>query len=154
MPRGIVCLTFDFDAISLWLDRNMRTAASLSRGEFGAVAVPRILDLLAARGILSTWFIPGSTIESFPQQCREVVEAGHEVGLHGYVHERVSNLDERSEREIFARAHEAVGTLAGEPAKGNRTPSWDFSPYTLDIMVELGLLYDSSLMSNDYTPFY
>ncbi len=154
MPDGAVCLTFDFDAISLWLDRDMRSPAALSRGEFGAVAVPRILDLLAARDITSTWFIPGSTIETFPDLCREVVAAGHEVGLHGYVHERVGRLDKESEREIFRRAYDAVGTLTGRIPTGNRTPSWDFSPYTLEIMLELGLQYDSSLMSNDYTPFY
>lgn len=153
MAQGIVCLTFDFDAISLWLANDMRSPASLSRGEFGAVAVPRILTALAERHISSSWFIPGSTIDTFPERCREVVAAGHEVGLHGYVHERVGDLTEHTERDIFRRAYDAVGNLTGHTPKGNRTPSWDFSPYTVDIMLDLGLRYDSSLMGNDYTPF-
>lgn len=154
MPDGIVCLTFDFDAISLWLGRNMRSPASLARGEFGAAAVPRLLNLLADRRIRSTWFIPGSTIQTYPTACRDIVAAGHEVALHGFVHERVGDLEKSVERDIFRRAYDIVGDLTGVAPRGNRTPSWDFSPNTLEIMLELGLQYDSSLMSNDHTPFY
>jgi peptidoglycan-N-acetylglucosamine deacetylase len=154
MPRGTVCLTFDFDAISLWISRNMVTPTPVSRGEFGAVAVPRILDLLARRHLPSTWFIPGHTIETYPDVCREVVSAGPEVALHGYAHENVGMLDERQEREIFRRAYDIAGSLIGAPPKGYRAPAWDLSPYTLDILLELGLVYDSSLMSHDYALFY
>ena len=99
MSAGTVCLTFDFDAVSLWVSRGMRTPAPVSRGEFGPVAVPRILELLGARSIPTTWFIPGHTIETYPEVCQEVVDAGHEVALHGYAHENVALLREGEERE-------------------------------------------------------
>ncbi len=154
MGSGTVCLTFDFDAVSLWISRNMLTPTPVSRGEFGAVAVPRILNLLSERNIPSTWFIPGHTVETYPEVCREIVAAGHEVGLHGYAHENVGNLDERQEREMFCRIHGLIGDLEGVPPRGNRAPAWDLTPHTVDIMIELGLLYDSSLMGNDYSPYY
>lgn len=154
MGSGTVCLTFDFDAVSLWISRNMLTPTPVSRGEFGAVAVPRILNLLSERNIPSTWFIPGHTVETYPEVCREIVAAGHEVGLHGYAHENVGTLDERQEREMFRRIHGLLGDLAGVPPRGNRAPAWDLTPHTVDIMLELGLLYDSSLMGNDYSPHY
>jgi peptidoglycan/xylan/chitin deacetylase (PgdA/CDA1 family) len=151
---GTVCLTFDFDAASLWISRNMLTPTPISRGEFGVVAVPRLLNLLSERGLPSTWFIPGHTIETYPEVCREIVAAEHEVGLHGYAHENVGVLDEKQEREMFRRIHGLVGDLAGIPPKGNRAPAWDLTPYTVDILLDLGLLYDSSLMGNDYSPYY
>jgi peptidoglycan/xylan/chitin deacetylase (PgdA/CDA1 family) len=154
MANGIVCLTFDFDAVSPWINQGLTTPAPISRGEFGAVAVERILHLLGSRHIPSTWFIPGHTIETYPEQCRAVVAAGHEVGLHGYLHEPVGGLGEAEERAVFRRAHDLVAGLTGQAPRGNRTPSWDFSPHTVEIMLELGLQYDSSLMSNDYTPFH
>jgi peptidoglycan/xylan/chitin deacetylase (PgdA/CDA1 family) len=154
MSPGTICLTFDFDAVSLWISRGMTSATPVSRGEFGAVAVPRILNTLEARGLPSTWFIPGHTAETYPETCREVVAAGHEVGLHGYAHENAATLDERREREIYRRSYELLGDLAGSAPRGNRTPAWDFTPHTIEIMLELGLSYDSSLMSHDYAPFY
>src|SRR5215467_12985711 len=151
---GTVCLTFDFDALSIWINRRRTSPASLSRGEFGAVAVLRILHLLKARGIQSTWFIPGHTIETYRAQCTQVVEAGHEIGLHGYLHENVGELSEQQERDVFRRAFDIARNLTGQPPTGSRTPSWDLTPSSVDIMLEFGLVYDSSLMSNDYTPFF
>src|SRR5437660_482749 len=80
MHNGTVCLTFDFDALSSWLYNGMTSPASISRGEFSAVAVPRILSMLARRGIRATWFIPGHTVEVYRRECEAVVAAGHEVG--------------------------------------------------------------------------
>jgi peptidoglycan/xylan/chitin deacetylase (PgdA/CDA1 family) len=126
----------------------------ISRGEFGAVAIPRLLNLLSERNLPSTWFIPGHTIETYPEVCREIVAADHEVGLHGYAHENAGVLDEKQEREMFRRIYGLVGDVAGVPPKGNRAPAWDFTPYTVEILLDLGLLYDSSLMGNDYSPYY
>jgi peptidoglycan/xylan/chitin deacetylase (PgdA/CDA1 family) len=151
---GTVCLTFDFDAMSLWMVRGMTTPGPLSRGEFGATAVPRLLHLLERRDIASTWFIPGHTVETYPDLCRRIVDAGHEVALHGYAHETVSTLAPDQERAVFRRSHEILTRLVGGEPKGNRTPSWDLTPQTVPILLELGVRYDSSLMSSDYTPFY
>ena len=154
MSSGTVCITFDFDAVSLWIQRKQLTPTPVSRGEFGAVAVPRILNLLDSRNVKSTWFIPGHTVETYPKLCKEIVEAGHEIGLHGYAHENASELDEKQERQMFLRALDILGNLIGEAPKGNRSPSWDLTVYSANIMMELGITYDSSLMSHDYSPFY
>jgi peptidoglycan/xylan/chitin deacetylase (PgdA/CDA1 family) len=134
---GTVCLTFDFDALSLWINRRQTSPASLSRGEFGAVAVPRILHLLNRYSIQSTWFIPGHTIETYRSHCEEVVKAGYEIGLHGYLHENVGELSEQQERAVFRRAFDLVANLTGQPPQGSRTPSWDLTASTVDIMLEL-----------------
>jgi peptidoglycan/xylan/chitin deacetylase (PgdA/CDA1 family) len=154
MSKGTVCLTFDFDAFSLWMARGLATPGPLSRGEFGAVAVPRILHLLEKREIPATWFIPGHTVETYPDLCRKIAGTGHEIGLHGYAHEAVSTLSPEQEQAVFQRSHETLAKLTGSAPRGNRTPSWDLTPHTIPILLKLGVLYDSSLMSGDYTPFY
>ena len=154
MARGTVCLTFDFDALSLWIVRGMRSPGPLSRGEFGVHAIPRLLHLLESRQLPATFFVPGHTAETFPDACRLLVDAGHEIGMHGYAHEVVSTLSPDQERAVFHRAHEVLTRLVGAPPVGNRTPSWDFTPQTVEVLLELGLRYDSSLMATDYTPFY
>ncbi|MQA88521.1 MAG: polysaccharide deacetylase family protein [Streptosporangiales bacterium] len=158
MPKaggtGTVCLTFDFDAMSLWIARGLASPGTLSRGEFGAHAVPRLLHLLESRGIPSTWFIPGHTADTYPELCRRVVDAGHEVGLHGYCHEQVSRLSRDAEWDMLRRANEVLTGLAGRPPVGHRTPTWDFTPHTVELLLELGVRYDSSLMATDYTPYY
>ncbi len=149
---GTVCLTFDFDSFSGELPGG--SPGDLSRAEFSAVGVPRILNLLEHRGIPATWFIPGHTVETYPTLCRDIVRAGHEVALHGYAHENNSRLTADEERRVTRHAYEAVAEVLGETPKGARTPSWDLSPATLDILTELGLVYDSSLMAHDYQPYY
>lgn len=153
MTNGTVCLSFDFDAISLWLARGMTTAGPVSRGEFAAVAVPRVLELLKRHGITSTWFIPGHTIETYRTACGAVVAAGHEVGLHGYAHE-LRTLDPDEERSVFERSFELVGKLTGRQPLGYRAPGGQFGAGTVRLMVELGMTYDSSLMANDVTPYW
>src|SRR3954465_6565659 len=87
MPRHIVCLTFDFDAISGWIARGMTSPGPISRGEFGPnVGVPRLLDLLQRYEIESSWYIPGHTLETYPEASARVAEAGHEIGHHGWTH--------------------------------------------------------------------
>jgi peptidoglycan-N-acetylglucosamine deacetylase len=154
MPTGTVCLTFDFDALSLWIVRGLRSPGPLSRGEFGVHAIPRLLHLLESRELPATFFVPGHTAETYPEACRQIVDAGHEIGMHGYAHEVVSTLTPDQERAVFRRAHDVLTRLVGAPPVGNRTPSWDFTPHTVEVLLELGLRYDSSLMATDYTPFY
>lgn len=154
MATGTVCLTFDFDAFSLWMARGLATPGPLSRGEFGAVAVPRILHLLQRREIAATWFVPGHTADTYPGLCRRIAGAGHELALHGYAHEAVSTLSPERERAVVLRGFETLAALTGAAPSGNRTPSWDLTPQTVPILLELGVRYDSSLMSDDYTPFY
>src|SRR5262249_18527879 len=83
VARHLVCLTFDFDAVSAWIYRGQTTPTPISRGEFGVVAAGRILDLLRSRALGSTWFVPGHTLDHWPEVCRRVHAEGHEIGHHG-----------------------------------------------------------------------
>jgi peptidoglycan/xylan/chitin deacetylase (PgdA/CDA1 family) len=153
MGTYYVCLTFDFDAISGFIARGFTTPTPISRGEFGVVASERILALLRRYDIPSTWFIPGHTIESFPDACRRVFEAGHEIAHHGWTHVPPANLSREKEEWNLVRGNEAIRMIAGDAARGYRSPSWDLSPHTLDLLLKHGFLYDSSLMGHDYHPY-
>ena len=153
MPRHIVCLTFDFDTQSGFIARGMTTPTPLSRGEFGAMASGRILRFLEERRIKATWFIPGFTIESWPRECEAVVAAGHEVAHHSWAHIPPASQTRKEERADLVRANEAIARLTGRKARGYRSPSWDLSAHTIDLLIEHGFLYDSSLMGSDYWPY-
>jgi len=153
MPRHIVCLSFDFDAISGFIARGMTTPTPISRGEFGVTASARILALLARHRIETTWFIPGHTLESFPESCRRVFEAGHEIGHHGWTHVPPASLSREEEEAGLLRANIAIEKLTGQRARGYRSPSWDLSPHTVELLLKHGFLYDSSMMGDDYRPY-
>ena len=87
MPKLLVCLTFDFDAMSGFISRGMTTPTPISRGEFGVVASGRLLELMKRFEVPTTWFIPGHTLETYPKACEAVIAAGHEVGHHGWTHQ-------------------------------------------------------------------
>lgn len=151
---GTVCLTFDFDALSLWIASGATSPGMLSRGRFGAEAVPRFLNLLAQFAIPSTWFVPAHTIRTFPEVCREIVAAGHELALHGDVHEDGSRLTPVQERAVLRRSFETLADFTGLSPRGNRAPSWDLTAHTIPDLLELGIQYDSSLMHTDYRPTF
>jgi peptidoglycan/xylan/chitin deacetylase (PgdA/CDA1 family) len=152
-PNGYACLTFDFDGPSLWMQRGMTAPTPISRGEFGAVAVPRLLRLLGRRGIPATFFIPGHTMETYPDECRMIVDAGCEIALHGYAHEFNPTVTPERERWAMARSYELAEQLGGRPPAGYRAPSGELTVQTIDLLVEHGLTYDSSLMGHDYQPY-
>ena len=132
----------------------MTTPGPISRGEFGPnVALRRILALLDEHRIASTWYIPGHTLESYPDACRRVFEAGHEIAHHGWTHRPPASLSREEEETELVRANEAIRKLTGRPARGYRSPSWDLSPRSVELLVKHGFLYDSSMMGDDYTPY-
>src|SRR5262249_35121265 len=140
VPRHIVCLTFDFDTQSGFIARGLTTPTSLSRGEFGLVGARRILGLLKARGLRSTWFTPGFTIESHPKICAEVVAAGHEIGHHSWAHVPPATQTRAEEEADLVRANAAIEKLTGQKAPGYRPPSWDLGDHTLDLRAAQGFL--------------
>jgi peptidoglycan-N-acetylglucosamine deacetylase len=153
VPRHIVCLTFDFDTMSGFTARGLTTPTMLSRGEFGARASSRILAFLQSRRIRSTWFTPGFTIETFPSECEAVVKAGHEVAHHSWAHVPPADQSREQEEADMERANDAILRLTGRKARGYRSPSWDLSVNTIDLLVKNGFVYDSSLMGADYWPY-
>jgi len=148
-----VCLSFDFDALSVWVAQT-DNPATISRGEFGAVAVPRILALLERRGARATFFIPGHTALAYPFLVREIRDAGHEIGHHGWVHENPAKLSVAQEREVFARGLDALARVAGVVPVGYRSPAANFSASTIELLVEHGVMYDTSCSGSDFTPYY
>lgn len=154
MPRHIACLSFDFDTWSGFVARGMATPTPVSRGEFGVVGAGRILDLLGSRGIRSSWYVPGVVIKTYPRACERIVAAGHEVGHHGWSHVPPSWMEADREAEEFARGIEAIEALTGGGPRGYRSPSWDLSDRTIDLMLRHGLRYDSSMMGHDCEPYF
>lgn len=149
--RVAVTLSFDFDNETVSLRDNNTTASNLSRGQYGSRAgLPRVLDLLERRGIRASFFIPAVSALLYRDDVDRIVEAGHEVGVHGWIHERNSQLPGDEERRLIEQAVETLTELTGRRPVGLRTPSWDYSPNTLQIVRDLGFLYDSSLMADDW----
>jgi peptidoglycan/xylan/chitin deacetylase (PgdA/CDA1 family) len=153
VPRHIVCLSYDFDTQSGFIARGMTTPTPLSRGEFGLIGARRLLALLKSRGIRSTWFIPGFTIESHPRACEAVVEQGHEVAHHSWAHVPPAQHSRAEEEADLVRANEAIARLTGRNARGYRSPAWDLSENTIELLLAHGFQYDSSMMGGDYWPY-
>jgi peptidoglycan/xylan/chitin deacetylase (PgdA/CDA1 family) len=155
MKRHIVCLTFDFDAISGFISRGQTSPSWISRGEFGPrQGAPRLLALFRKYGIKSTWFVPGHTIETYPQACETVLAAGHEIAHHGWTHRPPTSLTREDEEEEIVRGNESIRKLTGRNARGYRSPTWDLTPHSIELFLKHGFIYDSSLMGDDYTPYY
>jgi peptidoglycan/xylan/chitin deacetylase (PgdA/CDA1 family) len=156
LPRATVCLSFDFDAISVWIGpRGATSPSAISRGEYAVLGVDRILKVLAERGIAATFFIPGHTVETYPASIEAILAAGHEIGHHGYLHENpcaLPSMDE--ERRVIERGLKALDDVAHLKPVGYRSPSWDNSPHTIDLLLEYGFRYESSLMAHDFRPYW
>jgi len=153
MGQHFVCLTFDLDNASGAIARDMTTPTMISRGDFGMVATERLLALLQRHRILGTWFIPGHTIESYPASCTAVVKAGHEIGHHGWTHRVPASLGREAEEQELIRGNDAIKRLSGRQARGYRSPAWDLSPHSIELLLRHGFVYDSSLMGHDYLPY-
>ena len=149
--RVAVALSFDFDAETNALRDNNISPGIFSQGEYAArVAVPRIVSLLDKYNIPATFFVPAVSALLHPDEMKAIVSKGrHEVGMHGWIHERNAFLAEETERELMKKSFDTLKEITGKPPVGIRTPSWDFSQATVKLIKEMGLLYDSSLMADD-----
>jgi len=147
-----VAISFDLDAETLPLRSGTFSPQPISRGEYGPrVSVPRILKLLEKYSVPATFFIPTVTARLHPETIDAVLKAPqkHEIGVHGWVHERISDLSPEEEWTLTRRAFDFWTERLGHSPAGIRTPSWDFTSETLSIIRELGFSYDSSLMGDD-----
>jgi len=152
-PDGARCafaLSFDSDHETNELRDGGKSIGRLSWGQYGArVGVPRIAALLARHGVRASFYVPAVTALIYPEEQQALVAAGHEIGIHGWIHELNSGLSYEDELDLMLRSSDTLTRVTGIRPVGLRTPSWDFSPSTLRIQREMGLLYDSSLMADE-----
>lgn len=158
MAKEILCaFGVDVDAVAGWLGSygGEDSPDDISRGLFaGEVGAPRLLKMFAEQNLRTTWFIPGHSIETFPEQMKAVVDAGHEIGIHGYSHENPIAMTPAQEEAVLDRSIELVTQLAGKRPTGYVAPWWEFSNVTNELLLKKGIKYDHSLMHNDFHPYY
>ena len=156
-PNGAKCaaaITFDMDAESLLHLHHPKDSitkiSAMSMLRYGPeVGVPRILEAYRRHGLRQTFFIPAWCIEHYPKAVETIVEGGHEVGFHGYIHEAPNSLSRDDERYWLERSIEVIERFTGRRPRGNRSPLYHFSENTADLLIDQNFLYDSSLMGDD-----
>jgi len=158
MPKEIfVAFGVDVDAVAGWLGSygGEDSPDDISRGIFaGEVGTPRLLELFRRNDLQTTWFIPGHSMETFPDQTRMVVDGGHELGIHGYSHENPIAMTRRQEETVLLRSIDLAEKFSGKRPTGYVAPWWEFSPVTNELLLENGIKYDHSLMHRDFEPYY
>lgn len=152
-PGGARCamaLSFDSDHETSELKDGGRSIGRLSWGQYGnRVGIPRLMRLLARHDVPASFYVPAVVALLYPEEQRALADAGHEIGIHGWIHELNSELTTSTERDLMMRCADTLERICGRRPVGVRTASWDFSNSTLRIIREMGLLYDSSLMADE-----
>ena len=161
-PNGARCaftLAFDLYGESSWIHRDKALAdrpLHMSMGAYGPkTGVPRILSLLDRYGLKVCSFIPGWIIERYPALCEEIVTRGHEVGHHGYMHEKPFFMSGREEEEeLLGKSLRAFEKILGVKPLGSRSPSADPSAHTMDLLKQHGFVYHSNMLDSDLPYFH
>jgi peptidoglycan/xylan/chitin deacetylase (PgdA/CDA1 family) len=158
MAKEILCgFGVDVDAVAGWLGSygGEDSPDDISRGLFaGEVGSLRLLKLFERLGIKTTWFIPGHSIETFPEQMKAVAQAGHEIGIHGYSHENPIAMTPEQEEAVLDKCIDLVTNLQGKRPTGYVAPWWEFSAVSNELLIKKGIKYDHSLMHHDFQPYY
>ena len=147
----------DIDAVGGWLGSygGEDSPSDIQRGMFsGDVGTPRLLNLFLRHGIPATWFIPGHSIETFPDSVKLIVEAGHEIGAHGYSHENPVAMTPKQEEDVLTKCVELIEKVSGRRPRGYVAPWWEMSNVTAELLLKHGFTYDHSQGFDDFTPFY
>lgn len=152
-PNGAgiaVALSFDADHETPWLRDGDTAPGGLSAGEYGARrAMPRLLEMLRQFRVPATFFYPAVSALLHPDELDRVLADGHEIAIHGWIHERPDLLTDSQERDLVTRSLDCLENLTTVRPVGVRAPSFGVSPSSLQIAADAGLLYDSSLMADD-----
>lgn len=145
-----VAISFDSDHETSVLRWGSESIGQISQGEYGSrKGIPRILETLSRYNVQATFFVPAVSALLHSKEIQLIHNLGHEIGLHGWIHEINSDLELEDEKKLMDDAISVLSQLTGIRPTGIRTPSWDFSKNTAQLIKEFGLLYDSSLMADD-----
>ncbi|MDA3630777.1 polysaccharide deacetylase [Saccharopolyspora sp. WRP15-2] len=151
--RAASAFTFDVDAESCVLAHDPGAAERMSlmgHQSYGPrVGVPRLLRLLARQDVRATFFVPGFTADCYPDVVKSIVDNGHEIAHHGYLHEPMRGISAEAEAEYLDRGLEALDRVAGVRPVGYRAPWWETNWHTPRLLAERGFAYDSSLLDDD-----
>ena len=153
----LVSYGIDVDAVAGWLGSygGQDSPNDISRGVFaGKVGAPRLVELFRREELRTTWFVPGHSLQSFPEEMQQVMDAGHEIGLHGYSHENPTRLSAEQERDILGHTMELTEQAWGRRPRGYVAPWWEVGPQTIQLLLEAGISYDHSMMHHDFSPYY
>ena len=155
-PHGARCavaLTFDLDSDSILHlahpERADTMVASQSWLRYDEVAVPRIVDMYKRFGIRQTFFFPAWCMERYPRNVEAILEGGHEIAHHGYLHEHPNEQTREGELYWLQRGIEVIERMTGKRPRGWRAPLYNFSKYSAEFLAQEGFLYDSTLMGDD-----
>ena len=154
-PNGAkvaVCLSWDMDNETFNIASGNTAPVILSQGQFGATeGLPRIMELYDRHNIPGSFYIPAVTGLLYPEVVKELTRRPrHEIGIHGWIHESLTDLDDRAEEErLLNKAIDFWTKATGKKPVGYRAPAWAFSKYTLDLIRKAGFSYDSSAMGMD-----
>jgi peptidoglycan-N-acetylglucosamine deacetylase len=144
---GTLCLTFD----------NMGSARDIAEGRASKpdpdepglkVGYPRVLALLGELDLRGTFFIEGWNGLHHPDRVQELAARGHEVGLHGWVHERFGALDKARAEQLLYDGTASLERIGLRP-KGFRAPGGLRGKHTVPVLQALGYRYDSSIDPED-----
>ena len=131
MAKQILCgFGVDIDAVAGWLGSygGEDSPSDIQRGMFaGEVGMPRLLNLFKKYELKTSWFIPGHSIETFPEQIKMIVDAGHEIGAHGYSHENPIAMTPTQEEDVLVKSIELIEKLSGKKPRGYVAPWWEMS---------------------------
>jgi peptidoglycan/xylan/chitin deacetylase (PgdA/CDA1 family) len=175
MGRKRVLITYgvDVDAVAGWLGSygGEDSTNDISRGKFvylfttglsnarigvwaGTIGTRRLLKMFEKYDIKTTWFIPGHSLESFPEDMAAVRDAGHEIGLHGYSHENPSDMSIEQQRDILDKTYRMLTEFAGKPPRGSVAPWWETSKEGAQLLLDYGIEYDHSMSHEDCQAYY
>lgn len=146
--RIAIMLAFDIDGETLWMSRGKEHITNFSRGRYSTLqAIPRILRMLEEEGVPATFFTPAWNAEKYPDVIREITRLGHEIGYHGYLHEVFT--DGEKENEQMEKAEAIIEEITGSRPVGNRAPSGNVYPYSLQLWLDRGEIYSSNWRDSD-----
>jgi peptidoglycan/xylan/chitin deacetylase (PgdA/CDA1 family) len=156
--KEIICAYgTDIDSVAGWIGSygGGDSPSDIQRGVFASeVGNIRLLNLFRKYDLKTSFFIPGHSIESFPDQVKRIADAGHEIGAHGYLHENPIAMTPTQEEAVLVKCIDLIQQFTGKKPRGYVAPWWDMSASTAALLLKYGFKYDHSQGYRDFQPFY